>query len=215
MPSFSTGTKYFPPAELANEDGLIAIGGSLSKESLLAAYRNGIYPWFNEGDPIMWWSPDPRFVLYPNDFRYPRSMRPIINKGVFEITFNKNFEEIIRGCQQTGNRTNETWITEEMVVAYSELHAAGYAHSIEAWRNNKLAGGLYGVKIGAMFCGESMFARESNASKAAFIALMKHASDFGIKMIDCQLHTVHLERFGAKHIPREQFLKELKNLRDQ
>ena len=201
----------FPPPHLAGSDGLLAIGGDLSTERLLLAYRMGIFPWFSDDEPIMWWSPDPRLVLYPQDFRIPKSLKKVINKNIFKVTMDSSFEQIISLCAQTRLQKNEaTWLGEDMIEAYCNLHEAGYAHSVEAWHEGELAGGLYGVSLGKCFFGESMFTRISNASKIAFIALVEYLKKLTFDLIDCQLTTEHLKNFGAMEIPRDFFLKQLK-----
>jgi leucyl/phenylalanyl-tRNA--protein transferase len=176
----------------------------------LLAYRMGIFPWFSEDEPIMWWSPDPRLVLYPQDLRVPKSLKKVINKNIFKVTIDSSFERIINLCSQIRLQKNErTWIGKDMIEAYCDLHEAGYAHSVEAWHEGELAGGLYGVSLGKCFFGESMFTRISNASKAAFVALVEYLKTLSFEMIDCQLTTEHLKRFGAREIPRSIFLKQL------
>ncbi len=189
---------------------MLAIGGDLSTERLLLAYRMGIFPWFSDDEPIMWWSPDPRLVLYPQDLRVPKSLKKVINKNIFKVTMDSSFEQIISLCAQTRLQKNEaTWLGEDMIEAYCNLHEAGYAHSIEAWHEGELAGGLYGVSLGKCFFGESMFTRISNASKVAFIALVEYLKTLSFDMIDCQLKTEHLKSFGAREIPRSIFLQQL------
>ena len=189
---------------------MLAIGGDLSKERLLLAYRMGIFPWFSDDEPIMWWSPDPRLVLYPQDLRVPKSLKKVINKNIFKVTMDSSFEQIISLCAQIRLQKNEaTWLGKDMIEAYCDLHEAGYAHSVEAWYNGELAGGLYGVSMGKCFFGESMFTRISNASKAAFVALVEYLKTLSFDMIDCQLTTEHLKSFGAREMPRSVFLKQL------
>jgi len=211
MPVFLLSNKIiFPPPYLAGSDGLLAIGGDLSKERLLLAYRMGIFPWFSDDEPIMWWSPDPRLVIYPQDLRVPKSLKKVINKNIFKVTMDSSFEQIINLCAQMRLQKNEgTWLGKDMIEAYCNLHEAGYAHSVEAWHEGELAGGLYGVSIGKCFFGESMFTRISNASKAAFVALVEYLKTLSFNMIDCQLTTEHLKSFGAREIPRSVFLKQL------
>lgn len=207
----------FPDPSLANEDGILAIGGDLSPERLLRAYRMGIFPWFNEGDPILWWSPDPRFVLFPDELKVSKSMRPYFNQAKFGLTIDQDFESVIRACQ-TKSRKGQlggTWITEEMLGAYCRLHQLGYAHSVEVWEEKKLVGGLYGIALGKCFFGESMFTHVSNASKFGFIALVLILREKGFWLIDCQQETRHLKSLGARGIPRSQFLEYLqKNWRE-
>jgi len=205
------GSLAFPSPHLAAEQGLLAIGGDLSTDRLLLAYQHGIFPWFSEGDPIMWWSPDPRLVLYPKEIHIPRSLQKILNKKIFEITMDVAFDKVIRECADIRRQHDEgTWITQGMVDAYCRLHRIGVAHSIEAWLEGKLAGGLYGLSLGKGFFGESMFSRITNASKAAFVQLAKHLAALSFRMVDCQVPTRHLMQFGAKKIPRERFLQELR-----
>jgi leucyl/phenylalanyl-tRNA--protein transferase len=202
----------FPPADLAEPDGLLAIGGDLSTERLLLSYQNGIFPWF-EGDVPLWWSPDPRFVLYPEELKVSKSMHQLLKRNEFEFTVNKAFEDVILSCKNIlrhGQRG--TWITEEMIDAYSELFRQGFAHSAEVWKYGELAGGLYGVKLGKIFFGESMFSKYSNASKYAFIRYVEILKNEGIELIDCQVHTQHLESLGAKMIPRKTFLELIEEL---
>jgi leucyl/phenylalanyl-tRNA---protein transferase len=204
---------YFPPVENADEHGILAIGGDLSPERLLLAYRSGIFPWFNEEDPIIWWSPDPRFVMFPSQLKVSKSMKQVIKKNVFHITFDHAFREVITACQTVKRHGQQgTWITEDMLESYYELHRLGFAHSVEAWRNGKLVGGLYGVSIGRAFFGESMFAKESNASKIAYITLVQKLEKLNFQMIDCQVYTEHLESLGAVEIPRQEFIIALENM---
>jgi leucyl/phenylalanyl-tRNA--protein transferase len=195
----------FPPGEHAIKGGLLAVGGDLSPERLLAAYQEGIFPWYAEGEPILWWSPDPRFVLLPDELRVSRSMRQFLKKGLVRITFDQDFGEVIAACQKPRAGQDGTWITPEMQGAYSTLHDLGYAHSVEVWQDGVLAGGLYGVSLGRTFFGESMFSTLPNASKAALITLVGHLRDRGFAMIDCQVETPHLASLGARLIPRREF----------
>jgi leucyl/phenylalanyl-tRNA--protein transferase len=198
----------FPPAGAADEDGLLAMGGDLQPGTLLDAYRNGIFPWFNEGDPILWWSPDPRCVLFPAQLKVHTSMRPLLHGERFRFTTNQCFEKVMRQCAAVPRKgQNGTWISEEMVEAYCVLHQLGYAHSAEAWEGNRLAGGLYGLRIGNVFFGESMFSRVSNASKYTFIRYVRQLESEGVVLIDCQQHTTHLQSLGAELISRGQFLQ--------
>jgi leucyl/phenylalanyl-tRNA---protein transferase len=199
----------FPPPHLANEDGILAIGGDLSPERLLLAYRMGIFPWFSPGDPILWWSPDPRFVLFPEELKISRSMRPYFNQRKFSLTADLHFEKVIRACQQWKRKRQMggTWITEGIVKGYSQLHEMGYAHSVEVWEGDELVGGLYGVAIGRIFFGESMFTRVNNASKFGFISLVRKLKEQGFRLIDCQQETRHLESLGARNIDREDFIE--------
>ena len=202
----------FPPPRLAEDNGLLAIGGDLSEARLLLAYSMGIFPWYSEGDPILWWSTDPRLVLFPEDLKVSRSLNQTLRKGVFYITFDEAFEEVIRNCASVHSRTNGgTWITEDMLEAYIDLHRAGYAHSVESWSEGRLTGGLYGVSLGSIFFGESMFTKKSDASKAAFVTLVRQLIKWNFKLIDCQMTTPHLKSFGACEIPRSAFIKKLKS----
>ena len=202
---------YFPNVQEANEMGILAIGGDLSTERLLLAYRNGIFPWFEDNDPILWWSPNYRMVLFLEEFKVSKSMQNIINRNIFEITFNQDFKSVITNCSQVKrNGQNGTWIGHEMIDAYCHLHELGIAKSIEVWQNKELVGGLYGIDLGHVFCGESMFSAVSNASKIAFIALVNHLKTNNYKLLDCQVYNEHLESLGCREIPREDFMKILK-----
>lgn len=206
----------FPPVQFAESSGLIAIGGALTVPWLLEAYRNGIYPWFNEGDPILWWSPDPRLVLHPSEIHVSRRLARTIKSGKFEITYDKVFIEVISECAApSGPDRDATWITRDMYEAYCDLHRAGHAHSVETWCEGELVGGLYGVAIGAAFFGESMFTRESDASKVALVALARQLEAWNFDLIDCQMTTRHLMSMGAKEIPREGFIRILQRSVDR
>lgn len=203
---------YFPPVSEANYDGILAIGGDLSSERLLLAYKNGIFPWFEDGEPIFWWSPNPRMVLFFDELVVSKSMRNILNRNIFKITFNQNFKEVILNCQKIKrNGQNGTWITNEMTEAYCKLNELGIAKSVEVWQNDELVGGLYGIDLGHIFCGESMFSKVSNASKVAFIALVNQLKAANYKLLDCQVYNEHLESLGCREIPREDFMELLKN----
>lgn len=203
---------FFPPVDCANNEGVLAIGGDLSPERLLLAYKNGIFPWFEEGKPIFWWSPNPRMVLFLDELVVSKSMRNIIIRDIFKITFNQNFREVILNCQKIKrNGQNGTWITNDMIDAYCKLNELGIAKSVEVWQNNKLVGGLYGIDLGHIFCGESMFSKVSNASKVAFIALVNQLKVANYKLLDCQVYNEHLESLGCREIPREDFMELLKN----
>jgi leucyl/phenylalanyl-tRNA--protein transferase len=197
----------FPPVALAEPDGLLAIGGDLSTERLLLAYRSGIFPWY-EGRHILWWSPDPRFVLFPDELKVSKSMRQLIRRNTFVFTVNKAFSEVIASCKTIARRGQDgTWITEEVKEAYGRLHHLGYVHSAETWLNGELVGGLYGVRLGKAFFGESMFSKYSNASKYAFIRYVEQLRSEGVELIDCQVYTEHLESLGARMISREAFIQ--------
>ncbi len=198
---------WFPPVEDALEDGLLAIGGDLSTERLILAYKNGIFPWY-DGTLPLWWSPDPRFVLFPEEIKISKSMQSMLKKKPFQFTTNKDFASVIKACKTKPREGQEgTWITDEVEEAYNQLHKLGYAHSAEVWQNNQLVGGLYGVRMGHVFFGESMFSHVSNASKYAFINLTELLKNDGVELIDCQVYTAHLESLGARMINRNEFAK--------
>ncbi len=197
----------FPPVDTAGEEGIVALGGDLETERLLLAYRNGIFPWYNEDEPIIWWSPDPRFVLFPGNLKISKSMQTVLRSGSFRFTINRAFNQVIQHCKTTSRKEQEgTWITPAVQKAYGILHTLGYAHSAEAWVNGELAGGLYGVRMGNVFFGESMFSKKSNASKFAFIQYVQQLKKEGVVLIDCQVYTEHLESLGAGMIKRKQFI---------
>lgn len=201
---------HFPPVDEADEDGILAVGGDLSQKRLVEAYRRGIFPWYSEGLPVLWHCPDPRFVLEPDQLHVSRSLRKVLNRGTFEVRLDTAFEGVIDGCARTkrpGQRG--TWITRDMRRAYLGLFHAGLAHSAEAWRGDELVGGLYGVSLGSVFFGESMFALADDASKVAFVTLVEWMRSWGISLIDCQQETAHLARFGAVPWPRQRFVEEL------
>ncbi len=203
----------FPPVENSDIEGLLAIGGDLSSERLLLAYRSGIFPWYEEDQPILWWSPDPRMVLFPQRLKVSKSMRQLFNKKAFQVTYNQNFEEVIQNCAEIKREGQRgTWITDEMISAYIQLHQQGFATSVEVWEDDDLVGGLYGIylKEKKIFCGESMFTKVSNASKYGFISLVRQLKNEGVKLIDCQVYTSHLESLGAEEIDRTVFLDYLK-----
>lgn len=201
---------WFPPAEQFGEDGLVAIGGDLSPARLLLAYERGIFPWSAPEDPLLWWCPEPRAVLRPQEVKVSKSMRNVLNQGRFTVTFDTDFRGVMEGC---ANRPEEgTWITEDFIEAYVQLHELGFAHSVEAWNpEGELAGGLYGVSLGSLFFGESMFARQSNASKVAFIQLSRQLVHWGFQWMDCQIMNPHLESLGAYPITRDAFLQALEH----
>lgn len=201
----------FPPVNLSNKDGLLAIGGDLSAERLLLAYKSGIFPWYNQGEPIIWYSPNPRMVLFPKNLKISKSMKQIIRKNEFSVTFNENFSEVILNCKNSYREgQGGTWITDEMQQAYINLHQLGVAKSVEVWKEDELVGGLYGIDLGHVFCGESMFSEVSNGSKLAFIYLVQKLQKENYKLIDCQVYNEHLESLGAEEISRDEFLTYLK-----
>jgi leucyl/phenylalanyl-tRNA--protein transferase len=202
----------FPPVEFANPDGLLAMGGDLSVERLLDAYNRGIFPWYDASEPILWWSPNPRMVLFPENLRVSKSMRQLFKKEAFQVTYNQDFLSVIENCAAIKrDGQNGTWITEEIKDAYLKLHHLGIVQSVEVWQNDELVGGLYGIylKEKKIFCGESMFANVSNASKYGFITYVRKLKKEGVSLIDCQIYTEHLNSLGAAEIPRKEFLKYL------
>lgn len=212
MPVFFLSEKIaFPPPHFATREGLLAVGGDLSRERLLAAYRQGIFPWYGEDDPILWWSPDPRLVLYPDEIHVSRTLQRVLNKQIFTVTMDSAFEAVITSCAESRLRQDHgTWIVDEMKTAYVDLHLAGYAHSVEAWADGRLAGGLYGVSLGRCFFGESMFTLVDNASNIALVQLVRALARQSFDLIDCQVSTEHLMRMGAREIPRSRFLRQLR-----
>ncbi len=203
---------WFPNVEEALDDGLLAIGGDLQPERILLAYKRGIFPWY-DGDLPLWWCPNPRFVLFPDELRVSKSMKMLFKKNIFKITVNTNFSAVIKACKATERKGQDgTWIKSEVEMAYTTLHNLGIAHSVEAWLNGELVGGLYGIKIGKVFFGESMFSHISNASKYAFITYVQQLKSEGIVLVDCQIYTEHLESLGAKMIMRQQFIHLLQQL---
>ena len=196
-----------PATAETDPDGLLAMGGDLTLPRLVSAYRQGIFPWYSQGQPILWWSPDPRMVLFPEELHLSRSLRKELRKRRFEITFDQNFEAVIRACAAPRHPGEGTWLTHEMILAYETLHERGIAHSVEAWQEGQLVGGLYGVQQGSLFFGESMFSRVSNASKVAFVHLVRSLQRHGCPLVDCQVYTPHLESLGATLIPRTRFLE--------
>ncbi len=203
---------FFPPVSNANLDGILAIGGDLSPERLLLAYKSGVFPWFEAGEPIIWWSPNPRMVLFLDELVVSKSMRNILNRNIFKVTFNQNFRDVISNCQQVKrDGQNGTWITNDMIEAYCKLNEMGIAKSVEVWQNDELVGGLYGIDLGHVFCGESMFSKVSNASKVAFIALVEKLKKEHYQLLDCQVYNEHLESLGCREIPRTDFMQILKS----
>ena len=208
MPLFALDKELiFPPVHLAETDGLLAVGGDLSAKRLLLAYRSGIFPWY-EGENILWWSPDPRFVLFPGELKVSKSMKQLLKNNAFDFTINNAFGEVIGNCKTIARREQaSTWITNEVKEAFFHLNQLGFAHSAEVWKDGELAGGLYGVRLGNIFFGESMFSKQSNASKYAFIKYVEFLKTENIVLVDCQVYTEHLESLGARMIPREEFIQ--------
>lgn len=213
MPIFAIEKEpFFPPVHLAEPDGLLAMGGDLSPERLLLAYKSGIFPWY-EGNTILWWCPHPRFVLFPEEFKMSKSLKTVLNKNAFEFTVNKAFAQVIHHCKEIKRPGQQgTWITDEVEKAYCKMHELGHAHSAEVWKDGKLAGGLYGIKMGKVFFGESMFSKETNASRYGFTNYVQQLKKEGIELIDCQVYTAYLESFGARMIDRKKFIALLREL---
>jgi leucyl/phenylalanyl-tRNA--protein transferase len=208
---FLTTELFFPPCHEADDDGIVAFGGDLSPERLLLAYQSGIFPWFEDGEPITWWSPNPRMVLFLEDLVVSKSMRNILNQKLFTVTRNQNFRAVITNCQLVARiGQNGTWITNDMIEAYCKLHELGIAQSVEVWQDGVLVGGLYGVDLGHVFCGESMFSKVSNASKIAFVFLVNYLRSNNYSLLDCQVYNEHLASLGCVEIERNQFLEILK-----
>ncbi len=212
MPVFELDTQdiRFPPPELADKSGLLAIGGDLSPERVLASYYYGVFHWFNEDDPILWWSPDPRLVLFPDRLKISKSMRSVLRSNRFQVTYNCAFKKVISSCMKTPRpkqQSDGSWISEQIVDVYCHLHEKGYAHSVEVWQQGNLVGGLYGVILGKCFFGESMFAKVSNASKVALITMVHNLKKHDCQLIDCQIESAHLLRLGAENMSRQDFLK--------
>lgn len=214
MITLLTSDLSFPPLDkaLIEPNGLLAAGGDLSPERLLAAYSQGVFPWFNEDDPILWWSPDPRMVLFPSELKVSRSLNKTLKRGGCDIRSDSEFSQVMQACAEPRKGQSGTWIHPEMVAAYVALHELGLAHSVEIWRDDMLVGGLYGIAIGKMFFGESMFSRETDASKIAFVHLVRQLENWEFGMIDCQMRTSHLASFGAREIPRKEFSQKLDKL---
>lgn len=209
---FITENLFFPPVFQANADGILAIGGDLSPQRLQLAYKSGIFPWFEDDQPVLWWSPNPRMVLFLDELIVTKSMRNILNRNIFKVTFNKNFREVILYCQKTKRSGQQgTWITNDMIEAYCKLNELGIAKSVEVWQNEELVGGLYGVDLDHVFCGESMFSKVSNASKVAFISLVNQLKKDNYQLLDCQVYNEHLESLGCREIKRDDFMNILKS----
>ncbi|MGC4041062.1 MAG: leucyl/phenylalanyl-tRNA--protein transferase [Flavobacterium sp.] len=207
---FLTKELYFPPVDEASYEGILAVGGDLSIARLLLAYRNGIFPWFDEDDPVLWWAPPERMVVMPSMYKVSKSMRNLLNQNKFKVTFNQDFDAVILGCQQIARPgQNGTWLSDDFKESYTKLHGMGIAKSVEGWQNGELIGGLYGVDLGHIFCGESMFSRVPNASKIAFVTLIRYLAENNYKLLDCQVHNDHLEKLGAFEISRDTFMKVL------
>jgi leucyl/phenylalanyl-tRNA---protein transferase len=204
---FSESQFYFPSLSKANDEGLLLIGGKVTPERVLEAYPKGIFPWYNEDEVPMWWSPDPRFVLFPGELHTSRSMQKVLRKDAFSFRVNTAFEAVIDACSSVPRAGQDgTWITPDMKAVYTRLHQRGFAHSAEAWQDGQLVGGMYGIRIGNVFFGESMFSRETNASKFAFIRFVQHLQKSGVQLVDCQVYTPHVESLGARLIPRIYFV---------
>jgi len=209
---FLTKELYFPPVEEASYEGILAVGGDLSVERLLLAYNNGIFPWFDADEPILWWSPSERMVVNPKDYKVSKSLRNIINRNIFEVTINKDFESVIKNCQEIERKDQHgTWISNDIIESYTKLYQLGKAKSFEVWQKGELVGGLYGVDLGHVFCGESMFSKVPNASKVAFVKLIEYLKQNNYKLLDCQVHNDHLEKLGAFEISRNAFMMILKS----
>ena len=209
---YLTKELFFPPVAQASREGILAIGGDLSPARLQLAYKSGIFPWIEVGEPIVWWSPNPRMVLFLDDLIVTKSMRNVLNKQLFTVTFNEDFRAVVTHCQQAKRiGQSGTWITNDMVDAYCQLHKLGTAKSVEVWQNNQLVGGLYGVDLGHVFCGESMFSLVSNASKVAFITLVTHLKHENYALLDCQVYNNHLASLGCKTIARTEFMNILQS----
>ncbi len=207
---YLNNSQPLPDPAYADKSGLLAVGGKLTTERLIEAYSKGIFPWYSEGDPVLWWSPDPRVILIPDSLHISKKMKVLLKKGVFKVTVNMEFGDVVEMCSGFRRSGEGTWITEDIKNAYMELHKAGYAHSVEVWKGDKLAGGLYGVSFGKMFFGESMFSLVSNSSKFGFIKLTEYLKNSGFLFIDCQVETDHLKSLGAIPVKRQKFLKMLR-----
>ena len=209
---FITKELFFPPVDEASYEGVLAIGGDLTVERLLLAYRSGIFPWFNEDEPILWWSPPERMVVVPELYKVSKSIRNLLNQNKFQVTFNQNFKDVISNCREVDRKEQDgTWISDDIIESYTKLHEMGIAKSLEVWQNDELVGGLYGVDLGHIFCGESMFSKVPNASKIAFVSLIQYLKENNYKLLDCQVHNDHLESLGAFEVSRETFMRVLKS----
>ncbi|WP_372882005.1 leucyl/phenylalanyl-tRNA--protein transferase [Psychromonas sp.] len=217
LPELDINNNLFPDiaSALSEPDGLLAMGGDLSTQRIISAYRKGIFPWFSTGQPILWWSPSKRAILKPDEVHISKSMKKLIKKNNFSVTINLAFNDVIHACAAPRSYQNETWITDTMIAAYNQLHQQGFAHSVEVWSENELIGGLYGICIGSLFCGESMFSKAQNSSKIAFIALCQHFASFQGLLIDCQMVTEHLQRFGVKGVSRADFSDSLNKYKNR
>jgi leucyl/phenylalanyl-tRNA--protein transferase len=201
---------FFPPVEDASLEGIVAVGGDLSVARLNLAYKSGIFPWFNEDEPILWWSPPERMVVVPSIYKVSKSIRNLLNQNKFKVTFNQNFRDVILGCKQIDRPGQDgTWLSDDFVESYTKLHVMGIAKSVEVWQNDELVGGLYGVDLGHIFCGESMFSKVPNASKIAFVSLINYLKENNYKLLDCQVHNDHLEKLGAFEVSRDVFMRVL------
>ena len=201
---------FFPPVEDASLEGIVAVGGDLSVERLNLAYKSGIFPWFNEDEPILWWSPPERMVVVPSIYKVSKSIRNLLNQNKFKVTFNQNFRDVIIGCKQIDRPGQDgTWLSDDFVESYTKLHVMGIAKSVEVWQDDELVGGLYGVDLGHIFCGESMFSKVPNASKIAFVTLINYLKENNYKLLDCQVHNDHLEKLGAFEVSRDVFMRVL------
>jgi len=203
---------FFPPVEDASLEGIVAVGGDLSVARLNLAYKSGIFPWFNEDEPILWWSPPERMVVVPSIYKVSKSIRNLLNQNKFKVTFNQNFRDVILGCKQIDRPGQDgTWLSDDFVESYTKLHVMGIAKSVEVWQDDELVGGLYGIDLGHVFCGESMFSKVPNASKIAFVSLINYLKENNYKLLDCQVHNDHLEKLGAFEVSRDVFMRVLKS----
>jgi leucyl/phenylalanyl-tRNA--protein transferase len=203
---------FFPPVEDASLEGIVAVGGDLSVARLNLAYKCGIFPWFNEDEPILWWSPPERMVVVPSIYKVSKSIRNLLNQNKFKVTFNQNFRDVILGCKQIDRPGQDgTWLSDDFVESYTKLHVMGIAKSVEVWQDDELVGGLYGIDLGHVFCGESMFSKVPNASKIAFVSLINYLKENNYKLLDCQVHNDHLEKLGAFEVSRDVFMRVLKS----